>query len=186
MTQPYLDIASPLGASGPSGSGPSRVTLDALVDNMRSETRLLEELTALMRRQRHAVAADDLQGVDDSVYGTQRVLLTLGEARRRRRSLNRLIGESEDLGLKALERVLGPNMTDAVRGARDGLQSAALTLSQEVDLNRRVLREALAAGDDYVRAIYGGASETRNVYVSGTDAAPPARSGGGVLINRRA
>ncbi len=185
MTQPYLDIASPLGASGPSGSGPSRVTLDALVDNMRSETRLLEELTALMRRQRAAVASDDLQGVDDSVYGTQRVLLTLGEARRRR-SLNRLIGDSEDLGLKSLDRVLGAAMNDAVRAARDGLQAAALTLSQEVDINRRVLREALAAGDDYVRAIYGGSAEaTKGVYASGNDQSPPARAGG-VLINRRA
>ncbi len=186
MTQPYLDVAASLGAGGPTGSGPARVTIDALVDNMRSETRLLDELTALMRRQRSAVAADDLQGVDDSVYGTQRVLLTLGEARRRRRSLNRLIGDSEDLGLKSLDRVLGASMTDAVRAARDGLQAAALTLSQEVDINRRVLREALAAGDDYVRAIYGGSVEaTKGIYVSGNDQSGPQRAGG-VLINRRA
>jgi hypothetical protein len=87
MTLPQLDFGARPG-------NPSRAAIDALIDNMNSETRLLEELTALMRRQRAAVAADDLQAVDDSVYGTQRVLLTLGEARRRRRSLNRLIGDS--------------------------------------------------------------------------------------------
>jgi hypothetical protein len=184
MTQPAMQqMVTPAHAA----TTPPRAALDALVDNMNSEARLLEELTALMRRQRAAVAADDLQGVDDSVYGTQRVLLTLGEARRRRRSLNRLIGDSEELGLKSLERVLGVHMSDAVRTARDTLQAAALTLSKEVEMNRRVLREALAAGDDYVRAIYGGGVEAKTVYANGGDAImpSPARTGG-VLINRKA
>jgi hypothetical protein len=90
------------------------------------------------------------------------------------------------MGLKSLERVLGGLMNDVVRDARDGLQAAALTLSQEVDLNRRVLREALAAGDDYVRAIYGGNAESKTVYASTGGDSQPQQRAGGVLINRRA
>lgn len=165
---------------------PSKAAVDALVDNLLSETRLIDELSGLMRRQRTAVAGDDLQAVDDSVYGTQRVLLTLGEARRRRRSLNRLIGNSEELGLRALEDALGSMMTDSVRHARDGLQAAALTLSQEVDVNRRVLKEALAAGDEYVRTLFG-APEPLRLYTAGATGAPSTdERTGGLLINRQA
>lgn len=165
---------------------PSHAAVDALVDNLLAETRLIDELTALMRRQRAAVAGDDLQAVDDSVYGTQRVLLTLSEARRRRRSLNRLIGNSEELGLRALEEALGSMMTDTVRHARDGLHAAALTLSREVDMNRRVLRDALAAGDEQVRALYGAPEPLRLYVAAGSAAAPsPDERSGGLLINRR-
>ncbi|HEU4629165.1 MAG TPA: hypothetical protein VFS08_05445, partial [Gemmatimonadaceae bacterium] len=58
-------------------------SLAALVDAHHSERKLIEDLASIMRRQRSAVAEDDLQGVDDSVFATHRVLVTLGEARRR-------------------------------------------------------------------------------------------------------
>ena len=139
-------------AASPKGN-PAPAVLDALANAVTSEVRLLEDLIGIMRRQRKAVASDDLQGVDDSVYATHRVLVTLAEARRQRRSLNQLVDGSEELPLKTLENVLGDRMTDALRFARDGLHAAALTLSKEVEINRSVLREALAAGTDYVRAI---------------------------------
>ena len=159
-------------------------TIEALTDALGSEWRLLQDLIAIMRRQREAVARDDLQAVDESVYATQRVLLTLGEARRRRRSLNRLMGEAEDAGLRRLDDVLGEQMTDALRAARDGLIAAALELSKEVEINRRVLRQALAAGDDYVRALYG-ASETKGQYPTQPANAGEVPAGGGLLINRQ-
>jgi hypothetical protein len=130
-------------------------TLDALADALRSERRLLDELVAIMRRQRASVAADDLQSVDDSVFATHRVLLTLGEARRRRRSLNLLLGGSEEMEVRELESLLGPAVSAPLREALDALRAAALVLSREVEVNRRVLRQALAAGDDYVRALCG-------------------------------
>lgn len=164
------------------GAGsPTPAALEALANAVTSEVRLLEDLIGIMRRQRSAVAADDLQGVDDSVYATHRVLVTLGEARRRRRSLNRIIGGTEDLPLRALESALGERMTDDVRFARDGLQAAAITLSQEVEINRQVLREALAAGNDYVQAIYGP-PEPRALY--GDPKQSETESRGGVLLNR--
>ncbi len=129
--------------------------VDSLTDALRSERRLIDELISVMKRQRSAVGDDDLQAVDDSVFATHRVLVTLSEARRQRRNLNTLIGQREDLGIHALDEALGPRMTPALRMARDELHGAARSLSREVALNRRILREALAAGDAYARTLAG-------------------------------
>jgi hypothetical protein len=132
------------------------VARDRMIDALGSERRLIEELIGLMRRQRAAVGGDDLQGVEETVYAMQRVLHTLAEARKRRRALNVRFGHAEDLNLRDLETALGPGFTPKVNEAREELQNAAQTLSGEVAVNRRVLREALAAGDEYVRALFGG------------------------------
>lgn len=134
--------------------------IDALTDALATERRLLDELIAVMRRQRAAVSDDNLQVVDDSVFATHRVLVTLGEARRRRRTLNTLIGQREDLAIHALDEALGPRMTPALRAARDDLHNAARALSREVSLNRRVLRKALTCGDACARTLTGAAAPT--------------------------
>lgn len=157
--------------------------VDALTNAVTSEVRLLEDLIGIMRRQRKAVASDDLQGVDDSVFATHRVLVTLSEARRRRRALNQLLGGSEELPLREIEPMLGDRMTEELRFARDGLHAAALNLAQEVEVNRQVLRDAIAAGSDYVRAIYTGA-EMRIGYAPESHRGE-ADAAGGVLLNRR-
>jgi hypothetical protein len=64
-------------------SRPPLSPIDALTDALISERRLLEELITVMRRQRSAVGDDDLQSVDDSVFASHRVLVTLNEARQR-------------------------------------------------------------------------------------------------------
>jgi hypothetical protein len=161
-----------------------RAPIAALTDALRSETRLLDELVSVMRRQREAVGADDLQSVDDSVFATHRVLLTISEARRRRKALNRLISDDEDLPLGELDEVLGDWMTAELRASRDALQAAALVLSREVETNRRLLRQALAHGEDYVRALSGTPDTTAGY---GRNAGhPPAPHGGGLLLNRTA
>ena len=158
--------------------------IDSLTDALATERRLLDELIAVMRRQRDAVGDDDLQKVDDSVFATHRVLVTLNEARRRRRSLNTLIGQREDIGIHQLDEALGPRMTPALREARDQLHSAARALSREVALNRRILREALACGDAYARTLAG--AEKSPVY--GTQQPTPSqqvRSQANSLLDRR-
>jgi hypothetical protein len=166
-----------------SGGTSSAASIDQLADALGSEARLLEELVTIMRRQRDAVAVDDLQKVDDSVFATHRVLVTLGEARRRRRSLNRLLAGAEDVAVEQLDEALGPRMTDTVRQARDGLKDIARILSREVEMNRRVLRQALAAGEEFVRAICTPAEKP----LYGSDARPATdRAAGGLLINRQA
>src|SRR5438067_13579359 len=81
--------------------------VEALTDALINERRLIEEMIAVMQRQRAAVGKDDLQAVDDSVFATHRVLVTLNEARRQRRALNTLLGEREELGIHALDEALG-------------------------------------------------------------------------------
>jgi len=155
--------------------------VDSLTDALSTERRLLDELITVMRRQRTAVGQDDLQAVDDSVFSTHRVLVTLSEARRRRRNLNALIGQQEDLGIHALDDALGSRMTDALRQARDDLYRAARALSREVALHRRILREALACGDAFARTLAG--VESSPVYASHPVPQPRAQSN--TLLDRR-
>ena len=115
---------------------------DALVKAITGEVRLLEDLIGVMRRQHRAVAADDLQAIDDSVAATHRVLGTLGEAHRRRRVLIRMATGVNDFPLRHLERAIGDRMSDELRDARDALHAAVLTLAQEVEANRAALRRA--------------------------------------------
>jgi hypothetical protein len=171
--QPYDDIVVTRTVVSP---------IESLVDAFSTERRLLEELIAVMRRQRDAVGGDDLQGVDDTVFATHRVLVTLAESRRRRRTLNTLIGYSEDLGIHALDEALGPRMTPALRVARDELHGAARTLAREVSLNRRILREALACGDAFARALAG--AEASPTY-GAKSKATPARAQANSLVDRR-
>ncbi len=89
------------------------------------------------------------------MFATHRLLLTLGEARKRRRSINQILGCKEETGVKHLEDVLGRSMTPRLREAREELQASARRLSTEIAINRRVLREAIANGDSFVRAMVG-------------------------------
>lgn len=164
-TQPTAP-AMPMRASNP---------VDVLVDVLSSERRLLEELVAVMQRQRAAVAADDLQALDDSVFATYRVLATLGEARRRRRSVNRLFGREEDFDMNELEDTLGAAITPTLVEARDALRDIALALATEVQRNKQVLEQAMARGKDYVTALVGAAAPpTPAVGYANRGGTPPA------------
>jgi hypothetical protein len=158
--------------------------LEALHDALVTERRLLDDLVAQMRRQRSAVGADDIDGVDESVFATHRILATLGQARQRRRQLNELLGGNADMTLRELENRLGPQADDRLRDARARLQAAADTLSREVGMNRKLLREALAQNTSQVRVL-SGVPETSATYVAdGADAAvAPSR---GLVVNRTA
>lgn len=155
---------------------------DSMVEALQSECQTLEELLAVVRRQRGAVARDDLQGIDDSVFATHRILVTLNEARRRRRSLNQLLGHPEDLGISELDDALGDRMTPELRAARDAVVEVARTLSREVAINRDVLRGALTNGEALVRGLTGTGVNTTSSY--GAPGAAPA-AGGATLLDRR-
>ena len=133
-------------------------TLQALADALLSERHLLEELHELVRRQRESLSRDDMAAVEDTLFGTHRVLHTMREAPRRRRSLNCLLGCPEGLSLSGMDEALGERMNDELRAARDGLNAAGQALAREVELNRAVLRAALAATDEYTRALHGAAA----------------------------
>lgn len=161
----------------------STALLDALHDALVSERRLLDDLIAQMRRQRTAVSADDIQGVDDSTFATHRILATLGQARQRRRQLNVLLGSTEESTLRELEELLGDLVDDRFRDARTRLQLAADTLTREVGMNRKMLREAISTTDTHVRTLVG-APTSPSTYAS--EGNVPSSSGAprGVLVNR--
>ena len=130
-------------------------TVAALGEALHSEARLLADLIAIMRRQRDAVARDDLDAVDDSVFSTHRVLLTLCEARRRRRALNHKLGEGDDLSLSGIEDFFVGEAPEALREAVALVTREARLLQREVEINRRVLRGAIDSADQYVRTMCG-------------------------------
>lgn len=158
-------------------------SLEALASAITAEVRLLEELIGVMRRQRASVAEDDLQGVDDSVFATHRILVTLGEARRQRRALGELIAGTDDLGLRTLDDVLGERMPAPLRDARDGLQAAAIILSREIEINRNLLRSALSNAGEMIHALYApaeaGATYRPDQHPAEKD------STGGILLDRQ-
>ena len=146
----------PTHASRYAAATPRRETaVEVLTDVLGTERRLLEELVNVMQKQRAAVSSDDLQSLDDSVFATYRVLATLGEARRRRKSVNRLLCGAEDMNVNDLEEILGDRATPDVIAARNALQASAAILSREVDINKQVLRTAMDNGNDYVQKLFG-------------------------------
>jgi hypothetical protein len=179
MSPSTLHATEPASRAGPL----STALLDALHDALVSERRLLDDLIAQMRRQRSAVSADDIQGVDDSTFATHRILATLGQARQRRRQLNVLVGGSEEMTLREVEDVLGDLVDDRFREARLHLQQAADTLSREVSMNRRLLREALTSTDQHVQTLVGGSASPATYATEGL--VPPGPGAPrGVLVNR--
>lgn len=114
-----------------------------LADALAAEIQLLQRLAEIMRRKRLAAVAGDFAGVDHGIYAAHRVLITLREARQRRRFLLRRVSGTAELPLEQLEAVLGARMTDALRAARDTLLSASLTLWREVVLTQIAVRDAL-------------------------------------------
>jgi hypothetical protein len=112
--------------------------MESLAEALNSERRLLEDLGHIVRRQRTAVATDDMDAVSDCVFATHRMLVTLREARFHRQSIGTLIGlpGGGEIGTESLERALGARMTPAIRTARDELHEAARSLAREVAMSR--------------------------------------------------
>ncbi len=135
-----------------------------LEDALNTEARLLDDLVDVLVSQRSGVAGDDLAAVDDSVFAAQRVLLTLGEARRKRRTLLKLVAGCEDMPLADLEDSLGPSLTEGVRDAGRRLRSSANELAGELEQNRRILRGAIRTGDKLIRALCGAPPADGGLY----------------------
>lgn len=169
--------------AGPRGEAPASATVEALAGAIASEGRLLEELIAVMQRQRERVAADDLEGVDDTVFATHRILVTLGEARRQRRTLASLVAGVDDPGVGALEEELADRMTEELRNALVELRDAARRLSREVGMNRKILRSALSTSGEIVLGVLG-TPETGQTYRAKPGPGPA--GAGGVLLDRQA
>jgi hypothetical protein len=133
---PTALVRGPVERLSPTAAGQSPI--DSLAEALHAERRLLDELGAVVRRQRAAVATDDMDAVSDCVFATHRMLVTLREARTHRQSIGALIGlpAGADAGTDSLERALGARMTPAIRAARDELHESARALAREVAESR--------------------------------------------------
>lgn len=150
-----------------------------LAEAFETECRLLGELATVLRKQREGVASDDVAVVDESVFAANRVMRTLDEARKRRRTLLEIIAGAQDASLEDLELTLGRHMTPGLANVRDRLRLQAKTVAREIEINRRVLRGAMEQGDRFIQAICGGKNS------ASYEAREPS-GGQGVLLNRQA
>ncbi len=171
-----------------SAEGPVSLTLfDSprfnLAEVLSEEAVLMETLISEVLRQRKGVAEQDLALVDETVHGTSRILLTLGEARRRRRTVVQVLVGHDETDLAELDVALGNHMDAEAKGAWSTLKSVAKRLSRELEANRRLLEEAISMGEDYVRTLYGATASGGGAYTA--NAQPASERTGGVLINRR-
>lgn len=180
MTRTSLPEGADASAPGAADASP-----EALASSLSSERGLLEELVETLRRQREAIADDDLDVVETTVHGVHRILVTLREARRGRRALiQRLTGDAST-PLDDLDGALGPGMTDGLARARSELIDAAGTVSEELELNRRVLETALAANDELVRTLFDpDAGDEASTYGRDAGAASTGTNGGAYLDQR--
>jgi hypothetical protein len=163
--------------------GTAAATVETLSAALTGEVRLLDDLASILRRQREGVAGDDVQKVDDSVFAAHRMMRTIEEARRRRRTLIAILLGAGDVPPRDLPQALGARVTTDLIVAVDRLQAAAQALSREIEINRHVLRGAIEAGDRVVRALCGARGATVSYDAGARAVAAPA--GGGSLINQQ-
>lgn len=143
--------------------------LGVLAGTLRAERRLLERLEEILDTQREGVADDDLEAVDGSVYAARRVLLTLSEARRRRRGILRTLFGDPDLPLRELEDAVEGEVPSAVLDARDALLQSAARLSRVVKSSQRLLEEAMEENDRHLRQLHGSSGASSGYGASGEE-----------------
>src|SRR5690606_15612244 len=154
-----------------------------LADALDTAARLLNSLVQVLHRQRDAIAAADVERIDECVHAAHRVLLTLSEAQRHRRTLLGTLAGTEDVPLRSLGHALGASATAEVVAARDRLLDAAAVAGREVAVNRQIVDAAVAAGDAQLRLL-GGAGARRLAYDARAHEVDG--KGSGTLINRHA
>jgi hypothetical protein len=145
--------------------------IEMLVAALDNESRLMGALRDVIRRQREAVAHDNVDDLETANGAAHRVLTTLSEARLHRRTLNERLGESGELRLGAIPEWFGGVVPAALEAAVTQLADAARQLDIELSINQQVFHAAAASADREVRlllgvdapapAAYGGAGESR-------------------------
>ena len=150
-----------------------------LASALREETALLESLIQLLERQRQGIAQQDLEVIDETVHGSQRILLTLGEARKRRRSLVQITTGAE----REEDEVDMAKIDPRARDAWATLKSTARRLSDTLSVNQSVLQEAIRFGEEYVRTVFQGLTDDPAAY--DREARVATDAGGSVLFNAR-
>ncbi|MCI0433254.1 MAG: hypothetical protein L0271_06350 [Gemmatimonadetes bacterium] len=134
-----LDVATPGGDPGPIGAD-----ADALAGELQTECRLLRELRLVLSRQRDAVARDDCDLIDESVVAAHRILDTLAEAWRLRRTLVDRLTATDDVALDDLPVAYTHCMTPHLAIALGRLRGETRRMARSVRLSQHVLDVARA------------------------------------------
>ena len=182
LRQPGNEGGLPPAALRVGREGAIHADLPGLARALNEEAKLLADLRGVLERQRAAVAADDLPGVDASVFDAQRILRSLSQARRRRRSLLTLTAGEDGHHLAELPELLGPAMTPELASALDRVLATAQRVARDMDLNRQILNGALATGNEILRAL--GRTEPSPVYAA-TPSPPGGNGSNSLLLNRQ-
>jgi hypothetical protein len=170
---------------GPASGGgiATSAKLTDLVGALIQEQRLIEELRQALLRQRAGMAGGDPELIDESVYAIARTLLTLEEARRRRRaSLSAAVMGRQGVALGDLESFIGV-LPAALLAAREAVRHAAEATAHDLAINQRVVREALDAGDAFLQELFSSSCDTMAVPIpslrpaNGRPSDPPLKSG---------
>jgi len=163
--------------AAPSGAAAAHDTA-RLAAALQTESRLLDELTRVLRRQRDGITRDDIAMVDESVVAAHRVMGTLKEAQRQRHTLLELLTGTSTTRLDQLDEALGDAMTVEIRALRDELNEHARALAREIRINREVLQGAMEHGSRMIHVLRGAISEASE------PAAPIAPESAGTLLDR--
>jgi len=146
-----------------------------LIETLDTECRLLGELASTLKQQREGVATDNMNMVDDSVFAAHRVMGTLREAQRRRRSLVELLTGTQTTSLADLDEALSQEQAHALCDVRSRIGREARALAREIRVNRRVLDGAMEQGSRLMMALRGATASA----IPGTGSEGP-----GVLIDQ--
>ena len=155
-----------------------------LISSLRVERKLVGDMVRVLRLQRSAVTQDDIDGIDDSVFSAQRILLTLSQARTRRRTLLQLMTGREEIPLSDFEDEFGPTAPPELIQARNDLRDAAQVMARELEVNRRVLSGAIEAGDQLIRTLTGAPKQAPS-YAPPSASADEGSAAPGLLIDRQ-
>jgi hypothetical protein len=150
---------------GPAGGGgvETSARLTDLAGALIQEQRLIEELRQALLRQRAGMASGDPVLIDESVYAIARSLLTLEEARRRRRaSLTAAVMGRPGVALSDLESFVGV-LPAPLLVAREAVRRAAEATAHDLAINQRVVCQALEADDAFIQQLFSSASDTMAV-----------------------
>ena len=148
---------------GPASGGgvEASARLTDLAGALMQEQRLIEELRQALLRQRAGMASGDPVLIDDSVYAIARALLTLEEARRRRRaSLTAAVMGRRGVALSDLESFVGV-LPAPLLVAREAVRRATEAAAHDLAINQRVVCQAGEAGDAFLQQLFSSASDTR-------------------------
>ena len=153
-----------------------------LVHALRSEQDVLEELREALSRQREAVARSDHDAVESSIHALGRIILTLEETRRQRRSVLALMFPDQEVSIMDLELYLDDAVPPELLEARSAVRRLSVSTANDLAINQHVLDRVLQAGDAFLQKLFSTALEGSPGYSPMRDGEEHASES--VLVNR--